>query len=242
MSVGLQLQRRSKLVEDTMKDEIRSLGKRLKDARRDAEMTGDEVAKALSKSKQLISHWEAGRSEITIVDLRKVASLYGVEIDWLLSGTPSKSGMRLKPRQGRIVSKASKAEILEIARGALTIENIAEKRHTYADCSAQSFSFEIFEDAMDGGSRHGVTAFKPSHIVTVDREKMPSPGECVLLVMVRSKDIVFRRYKSQGFGKPLAVPFKLTADNSSYDMIDVKRTTDFVFFGTLVEHVILGSK
>lgn len=50
----------------------------LKAARVDAELTQDDVAKALQKSRQTIVSWENGASPISARDLHRICKLYGI--------------------------------------------------------------------------------------------------------------------------------------------------------------------
>src|SRR5690554_6240436 len=61
-------------------------GERLRLARTRAGISQQEIARRIGVSKQLVSHWETARSEITVFDAVKVASIVGVGIEWLLTG------------------------------------------------------------------------------------------------------------------------------------------------------------
>jgi 7-cyano-7-deazaguanine reductase len=63
------------------------LGKRIQQARRVAGLTQPQVGRALGVSKQQVSHWETGRSDITREHLLHLAKLFTVEMDWLARGT-----------------------------------------------------------------------------------------------------------------------------------------------------------
>src|SRR5262245_38043938 len=63
------------------------LGKRIQQARRGAGLTQPQVGRALGVSKQQVSHWETGRSDITREHLLHLAKLFDVEMDWLARGT-----------------------------------------------------------------------------------------------------------------------------------------------------------
>jgi len=64
-----------------------ALGKRIQQARRSAGLTQRLVGRALGVSKQQVSHWETGRSDITREHLLHLAKLFDVEMDWLARGT-----------------------------------------------------------------------------------------------------------------------------------------------------------
>jgi 7-cyano-7-deazaguanine reductase len=71
---------------------LQPLGKRIQQARRGAGLTQPQVGRALSVSKQQVSHWETGRSDITREHLLHLAKLFAVDVDWLARGTLIETG------------------------------------------------------------------------------------------------------------------------------------------------------
>lgn len=53
----------------------------LKAARVNANLSQDEVATAMNKSKTTINNWENGKTEIDLGNLKTICSLYNVTID-----------------------------------------------------------------------------------------------------------------------------------------------------------------
>src|SRR5262245_29667560 len=70
-----------------LRPELVPLGKRIQQARRSANLTQPQVGRALGVSKQQVSHWETGRSDITREHLLRLARVFAVEMDWLARGT-----------------------------------------------------------------------------------------------------------------------------------------------------------
>ena len=56
---------------------------KLKAARVNAELTQEDVAKALHRNKQTIVNWENGVTEIRVNDLLALSELYGMPIEYL---------------------------------------------------------------------------------------------------------------------------------------------------------------
>ena len=54
----------------------------LKAARVDAELTLDEVAERIGKSKQTIVNWENGKAEIRYKDLLKLSEIYDMPVEY----------------------------------------------------------------------------------------------------------------------------------------------------------------
>jgi 7-cyano-7-deazaguanine reductase len=76
----------------SLRPELAPLGKRIQQARRGAALTQPQVGRALGVSKQQVSHWERGRSDITREHLLHLAQLFKVETDWLARGTLIEGG------------------------------------------------------------------------------------------------------------------------------------------------------
>ena len=56
---------------------------KLKAARVNAEMTQEDVAKALNRNKQTIVNWENGVTEIKVNDFKLLSELYEIPIEFL---------------------------------------------------------------------------------------------------------------------------------------------------------------
>ncbi|MBY0561456.1 LexA family transcriptional regulator [Hyphomicrobium sp.] len=224
---------------NSMQNELIAIGKRLKEARKQADMTQQQVARVLGLSKQSICHYELARAELSITDMSRLAVIYGCSIDYILTGNRgSKEGGsvgKLKVTRGRFVPKIRYDDIIKFAIGDVAPEEVQERRQCYADCSNKAISVEIFDNAMDGG-RHPIMQ---GDVITIDPAVQPDPGDCFLIGVPKSGDLFFRRYKASGLTKKLTAPFKLSADNPGYDDIEIAADTEFVFLGTLVEHVRL---
>jgi transcriptional regulator with XRE-family HTH domain len=64
--------------------ECMGFGDRLKKARKAQGLTGEHVGSQLGVSKQTISHWESGRYEPGIEQMRGLCNVLKVSADWLL--------------------------------------------------------------------------------------------------------------------------------------------------------------
>lgn len=59
---------------------------RLREAREASGLSQGQVAKRLEMHRPTISEIEAGRRKVSAQEIEKFASLYGVSIDWIVSG------------------------------------------------------------------------------------------------------------------------------------------------------------
>ena len=69
-----------------MKNNCIEFGRRLREARENAKMSGYKLAMLLDVESPNITHWESGRSYPRVDNLIKIAAILGVSIDWLLTG------------------------------------------------------------------------------------------------------------------------------------------------------------
>ena len=65
----------------------KTLGKKLCELRKSAELTQEAVAEALGVSPQAVSKWENGTSDPSTSNLLALAKLYGVSAEELLKST-----------------------------------------------------------------------------------------------------------------------------------------------------------
>src|SRR5258705_12126912 len=102
------------------------IGKRLREARVNAKITQQEIARLLDVSKQLVSHWEKARSEITVPTVIRVAKILGVGVEWLLVGIGGglkNSSVRVHAGGGGLVGIVGRELVLGVAPGHPKDEN-----------------------------------------------------------------------------------------------------------------------
>lgn len=63
-----------------------SIAERLREAREAAGLSQGQVAKRLSMHRPTVSEIEAGRRKVSAQETEIFANLYGVSVDWLVSG------------------------------------------------------------------------------------------------------------------------------------------------------------
>ncbi len=62
------------------------IGKQLKDARKQSDLTQEDVAEKLNVSRQTISNWENEKSYPDIISIIELSDLYSISLDNLLKG------------------------------------------------------------------------------------------------------------------------------------------------------------
>ena len=68
-----------------------SMGGRLKMLRKAEKLTQEEAAAAIGTKRSNYANWEINRNEPGTDDLQKIAKLFSVSIDYLLTGNPAKT-------------------------------------------------------------------------------------------------------------------------------------------------------
>ena len=81
------------------------IGRRLAEARKNAGLSQDELARRLRCAQAQISHWESGQRTLNVGWLMKLVEELGVDPAWLLTGVESSSTTAMQAR--RIASAAS---------------------------------------------------------------------------------------------------------------------------------------
>lgn len=216
------------------------MGRRLRQERKRIGLSQTEFVSRLGASKQLASHWENGRSEITSFDLARLHHL-GVDIAFVATGIPvAGSGLKMRLPAG-VVAFCTTAQLIEIAAGKLDLADVEAKRVTYATCSARSLSFEIPPECRSMEPR-----LKPGMVVTIDPEKRPTAGDIVVVVVLQvGRELLIGRYRpgSGKAGNTMSQPYSLLFDNTAFfEPRAVSAKDKPVFMGTLVEDVSRSSR
>jgi len=88
----------------------RAIGRRLRDAREAVNLTQQDVAEDVARSRQAISSWESGKTQPNLIELRMLAMLYGVTTDRLLIGMDDPEG-ECKVAMGKMRSDRRQATL-----------------------------------------------------------------------------------------------------------------------------------
>lgn len=216
------------------KPNLVAIGARLREARQLRGVTQPEIARLLGKSKQLVSAWEQGRSEILISTLATFSQILSVDTNWLLLGVKSEGsepGLATLPR-GTLVPLLAGDEVIEFALGKLQLANIANKAYTYFPTDPGSFGFEMPDASMDGVVSRG-------ELVIVDPTRLIEPGDYVAAVVnanngadLETPILVLREisFLSTRLGEP---PFDLLPSGRGYPMINIQKPEHALILGVL---------
>lgn len=208
------------------------VGERLSKARREAKLGQVDVAAQLGISKQLVSHWEGGSSEITSWDVVRLGKVLNVDTSWLLTGQERRSQAQ---RVGdRTVIKASPTQLLhyanllaanEIDRKALSYGGSTRTQVHSRHLSGQALAFDAWDRAM-------APEIEVGDLVVVDGSVAPVNGDVVLFAILESGQLLLRRYHRSTPARPIVLSASAVKHFPPQRLSD---PSSYVFVGTLVE-------
>ncbi len=89
-----------------------SVTERLREARETAGLSQGQVAKKLKMHRPTVSEIEAGRRKVSAQELERFSTLYGVSVEWILSGTAGDEKANAKLLMAaRELSKMSESDL-----------------------------------------------------------------------------------------------------------------------------------
>jgi transcriptional regulator with XRE-family HTH domain len=221
---------------------LRDLGERLATARKSASKTQAELANFLGVNKSQVSHWEAGRSQISVLDLVALAEKLQVNPDQLLRGSNAPDYVfhgengKLTITEAKALKIYDRAQLVAHARVLSSADPAQIKNpQRLAQREQAPMRFTVFDDALAPNIAQG-------QVVMVDPGLVPQPGDCVAIVLLTSQEPLFRRFRPTNQREALQPPFDLLADNSFFPIRKVQARQRPLFLGTMRERTIVGSR
>jgi len=96
----------------TSKESGTSIAERLREAREASGLSQGQVAKKLELHRPTVSEIEAGRRKVSAQELERFAGLYGVTVEWIVSGVTGDNVADAKMvMAARELSKMSEADL-----------------------------------------------------------------------------------------------------------------------------------
>ncbi len=59
--------------------------------------------------------------------------------------------------------------------------------------------------------------FKLEQIVAIDSAQVPEPGDCIVVALLATDEVLFRRYRPHSGTQPVEPPYKLIADENFFE-------------------------
>ena len=210
------------------------IGKRLRSFRLDKKLTQTALAKAAGRSKQLVSAWEAGRAEITVESVTRLARTVGLDPRWLLMG--DRLAGTEPPRDAIIGTRIPLRSIEQIAssRTADAAHQISGKVvTTYHDYPAGCFAMPCPEGLL-------IPYIAANDLLIIDPAAPARPGQLVAATIIAENDIklhepavVLRRLHFQSI-RGLDGPVALLPEAPGWPTLVVRLGTDARLIGTVV--------
>lgn len=197
----------------------KSIGERIQQLRHANGWTQAELANLVGRSKQLVSAWEAGRSEITVSSVVLLAQRLGVDPKWLLLGAGHAEPLRCGSVPIRHLPLLTINDVIDRTLNAKPKSRPLQVVSAVYGFPATCFAL-ICDD--DGVSHH----FGRGDLLVVDPQAMPSPDAYVVAVVLRDAgtnleqpQVVVRRIQyTAGIVSPRE-PFWLVADAPGWPII-----------------------
>ena len=211
---------------------LKNIGARVKKARLQRGLTQSELAKAVGKSKQLVSAWEAGRAEILATTLALVGKSLSVDVSWLLYGKTTGNALPSLP-SGTIVPLLSPHQLLMMATGRLTPSKVDRRTFVHGTVSERAFATYANDDGM-------CPQISSGDIVTVDPDRALQSGETGLAIVfsehgekLKSPVSLIREIRFRTLVGP-AGRLQLVATHQIYPSVDVDNGADTILLGRIV--------
>jgi transcriptional regulator with XRE-family HTH domain len=214
------------------------VGERIRAAREKRGLTQAELASWLAADpntrrsrrrkpvKQLISHWENGRSEPTAWDLSRVAKILEVDPNHLLLGTDWEHPRFTSPV--KMIPYPSRAQLAQIADGSLDPGSV-ERVCPIFRALESALRFDIFDNALAPRIRPETSS------VVLDCNATPSPGDYVLVALRATRELLFRRFKPGAEAKPGEPPYTLMAEHPDFEPRLIGTKHNAKILGVMVE-------
>jgi transcriptional regulator with XRE-family HTH domain len=216
-----------------------SIGKRIRYCRKKLRLTQEQVAKRLNLVKQAVSHWETGRHMPSNSELAPLAKVLETTTDYLLTGVrqvPGEPPCNIQRVELNVVPYASRDELLAIARGDLKPEQIEDRLLSTIPNTKDIIALDGLDAAME-------PRFPANATLYLRYGQEPRPGEIGLWALLRSNELLLRRYQIGPSGRAGQLPFLLKPDNPDFGTHrKIEETDQPVNLGTLTGVTILLSR
>lgn len=205
--------------------DAKSLGARLREARKRAGLTQSDVAERLRVTTQAVSQWETGANQTTIENPRKLAELYGVGIEWLTGQTSGELPTPSAANQSRV------PKISKIRAGTWT-ETFSPYEpgdgdtflYTEIKISGAAFALEIEGSSME-------PTFSDGDWVIIDPRVHPRPGDFVAAKLENDDAATFKKFRQREEHVIELVPL-----NPDWPTLTIDHDHPGSIIGTMVEH------
>lgn len=216
-----------------MKSRLVEFGKRVREARLGAGLSQPELARRIGKSKQLVSAWENGRTEMMTMTLADLAASADADVNWLLRGgdNPNETGVKRPPPRGSVVPLLTETDAIKLARGKFSLEEAPTRIYTCVKAGARAFALDVGDNSMR-------PALAAGDVVVCDPDHQVAPGGIVAAVVKEANALpepalVLRciHFKSPTIGE---APFDLVPMSPTWPVLSIRKRSHAMVLGAVI--------
>lgn len=207
------------------------LSQRIREARKRARLSLDDVGKRLGVTRQAVSQWETGDAEITKERLFALPAILSCDPLWLFYGVglpdPAASGtvpLTLRMHGGRGVPKVAANEAAADHQRAMATANVIVP--VVFDVNPGAFALDVWD------SRNSPD-FLIGHRIVIDPSISYAPGDYVFVAVGKEARPLFGRLRVEAAGSERRQYIRADNPNWPEEPLDA----DSRIIGRLVEHV-----
>jgi transcriptional regulator with XRE-family HTH domain len=193
------------------------IGVRVRAARNKLGLSQLDLGQRVGRSKQSVSFWETGTWPPNLSDLVSLAEVLNVSTDFIIFGI-----------DGARCPYPTMQELIELADGNLEVDEIGRTYPLFRPIK-NAVRIDIFDHAM-------MPRFDPTTTsILLDREKVPAPGDLCLIVLLSTREALFRKIRPTTEDQPNRPPYTLIATNKDFRPRLITAAQRPKFMGVLVE-------
>ena len=212
---------------------LNTVGERLKKARKHAQMTQVDLAKAVDAKQGAISDLENGRNHSS-TKLVQMALCTGVNPEWLSTGKGEMISKECKDATSTRNNEISLSPVYSFQQIKKLIKNEYVSSKTYEPIHQDNCK-QLYWLIIDDSSMAPI--FRSQHLVLINPALTPQPGDYVVAIS-DNEQVLFRKWRDCGIDDATGKEYtQLIALNSDYPAIDSRFMT-FEVYGVATEHRI----
>lgn len=211
---------------------MQTIGKRLYNLRREKKLARDALGAKIGVSKTAIKNWEDDENAPKFEYLQLLSNYFGCSIEYLTEGTVSKNDPSSICTENMYYAPV--LNFTQAAKFYIDSESIVVDKYIPilgAEYSEHHYWLILENESMQPD-------FKVGELILINPKLSPSPGDYIVALEKKSKEVVFRKWRSPGIDEGTAKNYsQLVSNNNDFPIID-SRYTLFEVCGIAIEHRI----
>jgi len=207
------------------------MGERIREARKSAKLTLQDVADRLGVTVSAVSQWEQNRTSIDLSRAMKLAHALNVSLQWLIEGDGPMDQQPISRDQkfyAPVVTRVTGGDWSEV----ITPQSVPEDAK-YIELSSKPQGFALVLE-LTGESM--LPEFAPDDLIIIDTGLEPLPGDYVVAVTEGDMEGTFKKYRPRGLDEDGHPIIELTPLNPDYPTLTINSKNPGRIVGTMIEH------